>query len=49
LTAAVVSRLPSLNPAFASAKLSAMVKQPACAAAINSSGLVPFSSPKRVL
>ena len=31
------------------AKASAIVKQPACAAAISSSGLVPFSFSKRVL
>ena len=36
-------------PASARALASAMVKQPACAAAISSSGLVPFSSPKRLL
>ena len=49
VTFALVSSVPSVKPSRASAKLSAMVKQLACAAAINSSGLVPGSSPKRVL
>jgi len=37
------------KPAFCSMKLSAIEKHPACAAASSSSGLLPFSSPKRVL
>ena len=47
VTSALVSICPSLNPARASAKDSAMVKQDACAAAISSSGLVPGPSSKR--
>ena len=49
VTAASVWSVPALCPAFASAKLSAIVKQLACAAAMSSSGFVPGSSPNRVL
>src|SRR6185503_3072375 len=46
---ASVSRSPGVKPAWLKPKLTAIVKQPACAAAINSSGLVPTPSAKRVL
>src|SRR5947207_85516 len=46
-TTALVSRLSAGLPAPVSWNASAIVKQLACAAAINSSGLVPFSSPNR--
>ena len=49
VTAAETPRRVGVKPAPCRAKASAMAKQPACAAAINSSGLVPFWSPKRVL
>ncbi|PAV74863.1 hypothetical protein WR25_01079 [Diploscapter pachys] len=49
VTFALVSRLPCVLPAPASAKASAIVKQPAWAAAISSSGLVPGPSSNRVL
>ena len=39
----------AVKPASCSTKLSFMVKHPACAAAINSSGLVPTPSAKREL
>jgi hypothetical protein len=48
-TAASVSIDSGAKPASPSCALSAMEKQPACAAAISSSGLVPFPSSKRVL
>ncbi|KAG1066603.1 hypothetical protein G6F40_017765 [Rhizopus arrhizus] len=48
-TLASVSSEVGVKPASPSLADSAMVKQPACAAAISSSGLVPFSSPKRLL
>src|SRR6266446_3718937 len=44
---ASVSIASAVNPALLSMNDSAMVKQPACAAAINSSGFVPLPSPKR--
>jgi len=47
-TAAVVRRLFAVRPAFPSSADSAIVKQPACAAATSSSGFVPFSPSKRV-
>jgi hypothetical protein len=46
---ASVSMASAVKPALSSANDSAMVKQPACAAAISSSGLVPLPSPKRAL
>ena len=48
LTRASVSSEPSLIPSRAKAKDRAMVKHPACDAAISSSGLVPGSFLKRV-
>jgi hypothetical protein len=39
-----VSILSGVNPAAPNTKLNFIEKQPACAAAINSSGLVPFTS-----
>src|SRR5437868_10695983 len=48
-TVAVVFMLSGVRPAFVSCPDSAMEKQPAWAAAINSSGLVPCPSSKRVL
>src|SRR6266550_3485609 len=48
VTAAVVSRLSGVMPAFPSCAESAIVKQPACAAAINSSGFVPAPFSNRV-
>src|SRR5579871_1821457 len=45
---AVVSMLSGVMPALPSCAESAMLKQPACAAAINSSGLVPRPFSKRV-
>src|SRR6267154_137875 len=48
VTAARVSMRVAGCPAFSSADESAMLKQPACAAAIISSGLVPFFPSKRV-
>ncbi len=41
--------LSAVIPALPNCPDSAMEKQPACAAAINSSGLVPLPSSKRVL
>src|SRR6185437_7707654 len=49
VTAASVASSVGENPAPSSWKASAMVKHPACAAAISSSGFVPFSLSKRVL
>ena len=49
VSVALVSRLSGVMPSFPSSDESAMVKQPACAAAINSSGLVPTPDSKRVL
>src|ERR1700733_2693331 len=49
VTAASVVSSVGVKPPACSPNASAMVKQPACAAAINSSGLVPFSFSKRVL
>src|SRR3954464_15203099 len=46
-TQALVARLAAGLPAPGNWNASAIVKQLACAAAISSSGLVPFSSPKR--
>ena len=45
----VVSRESGVNPAAPNTKLSFMLKHPAWAAAINSSGLVPIPSSKREL
>src|SRR5262249_43970185 len=42
VTVAVVSSFSGVKPAFPNCADSAIAKQPACAAAINSSGLVPF-------
>jgi len=44
VTVDVVIISSGVNPASPNKKLSLIVKQPACAAAINSSGFVPFSS-----
>jgi hypothetical protein len=44
VTRAEVSSESGMNPALVSWALRAMVKQPACAAASNSSGLVPLPS-----
>src|SRR5205807_9276099 len=49
VTAASVSSAVGVQPARCSLNASAMVKQPACAAAISSSGLVPFSFSNLVL
>src|SRR5262244_4577311 len=49
VTAASVLSSVGVKPAPCRPKASAMVKHPACAAAISSSGLVPFSFSKRVL
>src|SRR5216683_134345 len=49
VTVAVVSSFCAVRPALPSCAESAMVKQPACAAASNSSGLVPTPFSKRVL
>src|SRR5450755_82982 len=49
VTAASVSIASAVNPALFSAKESAIVKHPACAAPSNSSGFVPLPSPKRAL
>src|SRR6185437_9443938 len=49
VTAASVANSVGENPARSSWNASAMVKHPACAAAISSSGFVPFSLSKRVL
>jgi hypothetical protein len=46
---ASVSIAVAVKPALLSVNDSAIVKQPACAAAISSSGLVPFPSPNRAL
>src|SRR5207249_3096846 len=46
---AVVSSLHAVIPAFPNCPESAMVKQPACAAASNSSGLVPVPFSNRAL
>src|SRR5580698_912841 len=48
VTAASVVSSVGVKPPACSPNASAMVKHPACAAAINSSGLVPFSFSKRV-
>jgi hypothetical protein len=48
-TAASVESSVGVKPAPWSWNASAMVKQPACAAATSSSGFVPFSLSKRVL
>ena len=48
VTMAEVSSVAGGWPALVSCELSAMVKQPACAAAMSSSGLVPAPSSKRV-
>lgn len=48
VTSQRVSRLSGVNPAAPSTKLSFIVKQPACAAATSSSGLVPTPSSKRL-
>ena len=45
----LVSRFSGVNPASPKTKLSFIVKQPACAAATNSSGFVPTPSAKREL
>src|SRR5512146_832915 len=42
VTVAVVSNFSATRPALPNCADSAIVKHPACAAAINSSGLVPF-------
>ena len=47
-TLACVAMRVGVKPARVSSAVSAMVKQPACAAASNSSGLVPGSFSKRV-
>src|SRR5579883_997724 len=49
LTVAVVAMRFGVKPAPPRAADNAMLKQPACAAAINSSGLVPVPFSKRVL
>ena len=49
VSVAVVSMLSAVRPALPSWAESAMEKQPACAAAISSSGLVPGWFSKRVL
>src|SRR3954464_14577952 len=49
VTAASVESSVGLNPAACRPNANAIVKQPACAAAISSSGLVPFSFSNRVL
>src|SRR5450755_4407910 len=49
VTVAVVSSFSAVNPTAPSCPESAMVKQPACAAASNSSGLVPTPFSNRVL
>src|SRR5256885_4712018 len=49
LTVATVSSFCAVSPALASCAERAMVKQPACAAASSSSGLVPTPFSKRVL
>src|SRR5262249_3904786 len=49
LRSALVSSFSGGCPAPLRRKASAMVKQPACAAAISSSGLVPLPSPNRVV
>ena len=46
---ASVSIAVAVKPALLSVNDSAIVKQPACAAASSSSGLVPLPSPKRAL
>src|SRR5579872_6207282 len=46
---AFASMLSAVSPALASCPLNAMAKQPECAAAISSSGLVPIPLSKRVL
>ena len=46
---ASVFRSPGVKPDCVKAAPTAIVKQPACAAAISSSGLVPTPSAKRVL
>src|SRR5579864_70638 len=48
LSVALVLMLSGVSPAPPNCAESAMEKQPACAAAINSSGFVPGWSPKRV-
>src|SRR5258708_36741017 len=48
VTAAVVSRLSGVLPGLPSGDESAIVKHPACAAAISSSGFVPAPFSKRV-
>src|SRR5207302_11170251 len=48
VSAAVVASVSGVKPALPSAADVAMVKQPACAAAISSSGLVPMPFSKRV-
>src|SRR5947207_13329982 len=48
VTVAVVSRLSGFSPAFSSCADRAIVKHPACAAAMSSSGLVPLPCSKRV-
>ena len=48
VTAAEVAISSAVIPAAPSAPESAIEKQAACAAPISSSGLVPFSSPKRL-
>ena len=49
VTVAVVSMLSGFNPSFAMDPDSAIEKHAACAAAISSSGLVPFSFSNRFL
>src|ERR1044072_7648034 len=49
VTAALVLIRSAVSPAFPSCADKAIEKQPACAAAINSSGFVPLPSSKRVL
>ena len=49
VTAASVASSVGVKPALCRLKANAMVKHPACATAISSSGLVPFSFSKRVL
>src|ERR1700686_2025469 len=49
VSCASVSIAVAVKPALSSVNDSAIVKQPACAAATSSSGFVPFPSPKRAL
>src|ERR1022692_2752061 len=49
VTSAVTSSESAVKPAFCNSKLRAMAKQPECAAAMSSSGLVPTPSSNRDL